>query len=1004
MKYLRCIHFFIILIMAHLSVDAQTIVSRSLMRQEEGLSAREAIKVVRDSFGFFYVTTDVDIMRFDGNEFSPVNIDKLFSNQVESTNIKSLSQGPHGKIILRTEPRRALLFIEPGSLAVSEIKFGVAMEFIVSDKSLFGIQRSGSKYNIYKIDWAKKIVCTKVFESQFKPLNVCVSGTQYFIETEEGIYIASGKNLVKSGEKGSIINFQDGILMSNREKIIFYKDDKFKQIFSFPNDSASCKIIKADKKGNVVLGYSTTPRYIENFYIVSADLKVKNYPSLTEGIKISQDIYTDDVNHMWIMSGHQGVLSIGLLRDGARFVSQRPYLKDETFGSVITGIASDEKGNMLYAIESKDLIYMDVKTGKSRILFPELNEGRGSILNGKIYYDKAGKTFYSLNYSMENHSYFNRIEPEKNKIVTYRLPFQALDFTVLKNGKVLICGGDNATRQGILVEFDLRSGTYRTLLNDPALVATIFYEAENETYWVGTVEGLYVMDKNFRQLVKFDSYQSDPNKFLQHSNINIIERYNELLMVGTRGGGVYGIDPVNFKVVRHMTDRDGIADNKVVGALKDKFGNCWIPTYKGITVIDAKWKVISEIYEQDGLPNKELNTKAYAVDPVGNLYFGTVNGMVIMDPAKVLNWKKSHGFFVNDIQVRYENKTEVLRDNTFKSNFISATINYIKPDYIHNIYDNLPPGIIHEKGLKTQITNHNILINDGEPGTYTLGVSFEGIKGKINLPLIIKRDHTKTLIVIAVIVFGILLIQIFRLRKKNLVQKENAIKNRIAILELEALQAQMNPHFMFNALGSIQYFIQTENIEKADDYLSDFALLMRMILESSHHKFIAISHEIKLLELYVSLEQIRFGSRFQYKFEIDKNVDVDFQIPPMITQPFIENAINHGINNLIGKTGLLEVNVSVNEDASLLIMIRDNGVGRMNTLNKVHKHKSRGTQIVMERVATLNSTAYFNVSIETKDLMEEELSAGTEVNIIFKHKPIPEKEVKFFKKSVSNAI
>ena len=103
-----------------------------------------------------------------------------------------------------------------------------------------------------------------------------------------------------------------------------------------------------------------------------------------------------------------------------------------------------------------------------------------------------------------------------------------------------------------------------------------------------------------------------------------------------------------------------------------------------------------------------MNTKAYTIDENGFLYFGTVNGMVVMNPEKVLQWKKSHGFFINQVQVKYPNKIEVLKDFSFKSNFINMEINYFKPDYIYNLFDNFPPNIISSE--KLTITTKPILI------------------------------------------------------------------------------------------------------------------------------------------------------------------------------------------------------------------------------------------------------------------------------------------------------
>ena len=153
----------------------------------------------------------------------------------------------------------------------------------------------------------------------------------------------------------------------------------------------------------------------------------------------------------------------------------------------------------------------------------------------------------------------------------------------------------------------------------------------------------------------------------------------------------------------------------------------------------------------------------------------------------------------------------------------------------------------------------------------------------------------------------------------------------------------MNPHFIFNALGSIQYFIQTYDTVKADEFLSNFAMLMRSILESSKSKYISLSEEIKLIELYVGLEKIRFENLFDYQIAIDDNLDLESKVPPMIIQPFVENAINHGLYHLKGRKGLLNLTFDAINNNELKISISDNGIGRKAAAKLRNKnHKSRG--------------------------------------------------------------
>jgi|GEM_PF-6179572 len=218
-------------------------------------------------------------------------------------------------------------------------------------------------------------------------------------------------------------------------------------------------------------------------------------------------------------------------------------------------------------------------------------------------------------------------------------------------------------------------------------------------------------------------------------------------------------------------------------------------------------------------------------------------------------------------------------------------------------------------------------------------------------------------------------------------EEQLSIKMELESSQRKVLQSQMNPHFIFNALGAIQFFIQTNNSEKADEYLSDFAMLMRRILESSKVKYINIKQEIETLKLYVGLEQVRFENIFDYKFIVADDIDMDMHIPPMILQPFIENAINHGLYNLSDRKGELLVQFEQQDQDTVCITIRDNGVGRAAaTKLRTKRHKARGMQIVNERVETINNSADLKVNITVRDLIEDDIPKGTEVVAII-HEP-----------------
>ncbi|MBV6653321.1 MAG: histidine kinase, partial [Mameliella sp.] len=233
------------------------------------------------------------------------------------------------------------------------------------------------------------------------------------------------------------------------------------------------------------------------------------------------------------------------------------------------------------------------------------------------------------------------------------------------------------------------------------------------------------------------------------------------------------------------------------------------------------------------------------------------------------------------------------------------------------------------------------------------------------------------------ITFGIYLIRVRRIRQQAAWQTE--INKRFAKLELQALQSQMNPHFVFNSLSAIQYFIRDNEKEFADDYLTKFGKLMRLFLEASKKRYTTLSKEIEVLQLYIELEQVRFDHKFEYQLSVDEEIDpYSTLIPSVLLQPFVENAINHGIFHKQGN-GLLKLGFAAN-GKGLTCSIEDNGVGRAKAQeirkNSNKNYKSRALQITRERLDALQEFEDYKVKFTIIDLFDEQGgSQGTRVII-----------------------
>lgn len=209
------------------------------------------------------------------------------------------------------------------------------------------------------------------------------------------------------------------------------------------------------------------------------------------------------------------------------------------------------------------------------------------------------------------------------------------------------------------------------------------------------------------------------------------------------------------------------------------------------------------------------------------------------------------------------------------------------------------------------------------------------------------------------------------------------------LLAIKSLRGQMNPHFIFNALNSVNHYISQNDERAANKYLSDFSKLMRSVMETSKHDLISLNEELEILKLYLQLEHARFKEKFDYTFNIDEHIDItEFELPPMIIQPFIENAIWHGLRYIDGK-GILTIDIKQNTEG-LLVSIIDNGIGRKKSLEIKTKNQklqnSTGMQNIENRISIMNELFKTTIKVDITDAFEQNENKGTKINLFIPKK------------------
>jgi LytS/YehU family sensor histidine kinase len=236
----------------------------------------------------------------------------------------------------------------------------------------------------------------------------------------------------------------------------------------------------------------------------------------------------------------------------------------------------------------------------------------------------------------------------------------------------------------------------------------------------------------------------------------------------------------------------------------------------------------------------------------------------------------------------------------------------------------------------------------------------------------------------SVLLISLLIIAYIRSRLARL-RKELEAERKLQSLELRSLRQQINPHFISNAMNAIREYVRREDAENPTKYLTDFSLMMRQFLESSRHSFTPVGKEMDMLQRYVGLEQLRFPDIFTAEFYIDPAIDPDMdEVPSLLLQPLVENAIEHGLCALEGG-GKLRVSIELDplDDDVLVCTVSDNGVGRGVASRSTRRpgHTSRATQILEDRCAVLERDDRVKLSVTTEDLNVGLEHSGTVVTV-----------------------
>jgi ligand-binding sensor domain-containing protein len=601
------------------------------------------------------------------------------------------------------------------------------------------------------------------------------------------------------------------------------------------------------------------------------------------------------------------------------------------------------------------------------------------------------------------HGYIHIYDPVKETIQTIHPP-ELNNFTIQcmkkdKQGNIWL-----GLHDGKVAKWDKSQNRfYGYNENDKGITQTFapvlsLFIDDHQQCWVGTETGLKQFD--MEKMIYSAVYVPDKNNpgSVSANNIGAIEQLDDsTLLVGTLYGGL-NFFHFKTKIFTHLTASDGLPSNTINNIKKDKTGQVWFTTDYGLYKYTPGIGKFIRYNIEPGLINSSFKS--------GNFYCLKDNRWIITTTTEIISFNpdslqnaEAANMRVDITGFKIFDKTDFIDSLLYagapvklshEQNFISIEYGVLsfsglqEPKYYYRL-----SGI--DKDWVYAGTKRFANYTNLEPGEYIFNVKTgnDGNDQKItSFTIIITPPFWKTTWFRLIVLASTVALLYFLFKKRiGAIRREAELKHRIAETEMMALRAQMNPHFIFNCLNAIDNLVQTNQKEKATTYLARFAKLIRSVLDSSKNNVVLFQKDYESLQLYLQMEKFRCNNKFDYELKADDELlQGDYKLPPLIVQPFVENAIHHGLLNKQSGERKLLIRASL-ENEFIKYTVTDNGVGRaraqeIKELNRP-EHKSYGIQITKERIHLYNQNGISD-DVTINDVVENGQPAGTKAEIYLK--------------------
>jgi ligand-binding sensor domain-containing protein len=918
----------------------------------DGLSHSNVYRIFQDRKGFLWFCTDYGLCSFDGRTF---HADFKDSTGFLNTSVLSDSEGDDGNKIVCTV-NGLLQFTQ------SFVRYYPGTKKEYPPRSYFYAKERADNL------WA---IAHYPGTSTRTLLRIDKSAATY-----REIFDADGERVVFN----TLSAYKDELLFSSSNGLYSVRDTTVVHLFPELISETVIDAVK-DKQGRYWAGLR------DRVVVVKDGRKLMEFV-LPDGQQVN-DVFLDREDHLWIAISAGGLLKLadGKVQNVPGLASIGPVIINDIFQDFEGNIWLATYGSGLFMLHSTNIL--DHTSGNN---IPNIYSKTLKLIDDRIWIGTIGNV-YKLEddritrfpvamLNPEHYTYFlNQVNDELYIGAAYGLIIKKLFPPYaerrLTPGVISGCkdakgrlwfGGFKNIYQ--LIGDSLVEHPVSRLLPDKRI--NKLFEDSKGNIWCGTGYGAFVFHPDSANRVRHILEQQQITGDITEDN------RQRIWLASTRG-----LTCLDKDRCRIFTKEDGLASTNVT-ALLPVGDVLWVGTSAGLNLIDLKTmqvKQLTPIIFRDVIlslcsKGRELyigtTSRVYSIDmdePAQNDSPPPVFITSVRTSGKELEWPKK-------LQLPY-------RENGLQIRFIG--ISYQAAHLVEYRY--------RIRGLDDEwryTTNNLIEIPSLPPGDYTFILNARKNNGQwtkdVSMDIAVATPFWKTWWFICAAGAMLVACLLFLTRRHTMKAEERKRKklvgyNKMIYLKQQALAALINPHFIFNCMNSIQHFLNENDSGSANEYMADFAQLIRMTLEGARETFLPLHQEIERIKLYLSLEQLRFENKLQFHIEVQPEVDVkQVRIPNMILQPYVENAIWHGIMPKEG-TGTIDVRFSLMDEELLKITVDDDGVGidedplHLTTIGKTHY----GISLTRERLQLLRelSGQYYHIEISRRT----DVLTGTRVEI-----------------------